>query len=163
MIAARNFCVFAALAVLFLLGCGSPHGQPSKNSEILAPNQILDFGALYSENCAACHGEQGVRGASISLGNPVYLAYAGEANIRTAIAKGVHGSLMPAFAQSSGGMLTDAQVDALAHGLITNWGKPDALAGAAVPAYHPAVTGSVADGEKVFASTKAEVGITVCA
>ena len=34
-------------------GCGAPHGQPSKDSEVLAPNEILEFGTLYAENCAA--------------------------------------------------------------------------------------------------------------
>jgi mono/diheme cytochrome c family protein len=128
-------------------------GKPGPDPEVPRPEHVLDFATLYHENCAACHGEHGARGASISLANPVYLAYAGEANIRTAIANGVHGSLMPAFAQSAGGMLTDEQVNVLAHGMVTEWGKPDALAGATAPAYHPAAAGNVADGQKVFTAS----------
>jgi len=100
-IAARNFCVFSALTVVFLLGCGSPHGQPSKDSEILAPSQILDFGTLYSENCAGCHGTEGKGGAAISLSNPVFLAIADDAALRSTASNGVPGTPMPAFARSA--------------------------------------------------------------
>ena len=51
------------------------------------------------------------------------------------IAQGVPGTSMPAFAPSAGGELTDAQVDALAQGLITTWGRPDAARDAALPPY----------------------------
>ena len=40
------------------------------------------FRTLYKANCAACHGENGRDGAAISLANPVYLAIAGEENLR---------------------------------------------------------------------------------
>jgi mono/diheme cytochrome c family protein len=140
-------------ACLTATGCDHFSGKPGPEPEVPRPESVLNFATLYHENCAACHGEHGVRGASISLANPVYLAYAGEANIRTAIANGVHGTLMPAFAQSAGGMLTDQQVDVLAHGMVTEWGKPDALAGTTAPAYHPAAAGNAADGQKVFTAS----------
>ena len=34
---------------------------------------------------------------------------------------------MPAFAQRSGGMLTDDQIDVIIRGIRTHWAKPDAL------------------------------------
>jgi hypothetical protein len=52
----RHVCATCALGVMLLYGCGTPHGQPLKGSETLAPNQILDFDTLYAENCAGCHG-----------------------------------------------------------------------------------------------------------
>jgi mono/diheme cytochrome c family protein len=140
-------------ACLAATGCDHFSGKPGPEPEVPRPENVLNFATLYHENCAACHGEHGASAASISLANPVYLAYAGEANIRTAIANGVHGTLMPAFAQSAGGMLTDQQVTVLAHGMVTEWGKPDALAGATAPAYHPAAAGNATDGQKVFTSS----------
>jgi mono/diheme cytochrome c family protein len=124
-------------ACLAATGCDHFSGKPGPEPEVPRPENVLNFATLYHENCAACHGEHGASAASISLANPVYLAYAGEANIRAAIAHGVHGTLMPAFA----------------HGMVTEWGKPDALAGATAPAYHPAAVGNAADGQKVFASS----------
>ena len=50
---------FLAVGAILLSACGKPHGQPDRNAEALAPNEVLDFAALYSENCAACHGERG--------------------------------------------------------------------------------------------------------
>ncbi|HWZ50393.1 MAG TPA: c-type cytochrome [Granulicella sp.] len=137
-------------ACLAATGCDHFPGKPGPEPEVPRPEHVLDFTTLYSENCASCHGEHGTQGPSIALANPVYLAVAGEANVRNAIAKGVPGSLMPAFAQSSGGMLTDQQVAVLAHGLVTTWGKPDALAAADAPSYHATTQASVPDGEKVF-------------
>jgi mono/diheme cytochrome c family protein len=151
--ASLSLMMLLGAACLAATGCDHFPGKPGSDPEVPRPENVLNFATLYHENCAACHGEHGVRGASLSLANPAYLAYAGEANIRTAIANGVHGTLMPAFAQSAGGMLTDQQVDALAHGMVTEWGKPDALAGATAPAYHPAAAGNAADGQKVFTSS----------
>ena len=110
----QYLCLFAALAAIFVAGCGAPHGQPRSGSEVLAPNEVLEFGPLFAENCAACHGAEGWGGAAIALANPVYLAVADDASIRKVIAKGVPGTAMPAFAQSAGGMLTDAQIDVIA-------------------------------------------------
>ena len=47
------------------------------------------------------------------MANPVYLAIASDDTIRRAIASGIRGSLMPAFAKSSGGTLTDEQIEIL--------------------------------------------------
>ena len=52
----RNLCVRGVLAAIVLSGCGVPHGQPNKGSEVLAPSEVLEFGTLYAENCAGCHG-----------------------------------------------------------------------------------------------------------
>ena len=58
----------------------------------------------------------GKGGAAISLSNPVFLAIADDAAIRSTASKGVPGTPMPAFAQSAGGMLTDQQIDAIVRG-----------------------------------------------
>ncbi len=119
----RHLCSFATLAAIFLTGCGAPHGQPRSDSEVLAPNEVLDFGLLFSQNCAGCHGAEGRGGAAISLANPVYLAIADDASIRKVIAQGVPGTAMPAFAQSAGGMLTDAQIDVLTKEIRSRWSQ----------------------------------------
>ncbi len=69
----RHLYVLVALAAILVSGCGTPHGQPTKDSEVLAPNEVLEFGTLYAENCAGCHGADGRGGAAIALANPVYL------------------------------------------------------------------------------------------
>ena len=66
----------------------------------MAPNQVLDFATLYAQNCAGCHGAQGRGGAAIALADPVYLAIVDETAMRKVIANGIHGTSMPAFAQS---------------------------------------------------------------
>ena len=76
----RHLAISCALSVA-LFGCATPHGQPQKGSQSLAPNEVLEFATLYAENCAGCHsaGERG--GAAIALSNPVYLAIADDAAI----------------------------------------------------------------------------------
>ena len=148
----RQLSASAALAAMLLSGCASPHGQPAKGSETLAPDQILEFGTLYAENCAGCHGPEGRGGAAIALADPVYLAIADEQTIRKAAANGIRGTSMPAFAQSAGGMLTDKQIDAIASGIRSRWSKPGILQASNPPAYAPKSAGDVTQGALVFKS-----------
>jgi len=117
---------------------------------VVRPEEVLDFATLYKQNCAACHGENGRDGAAISLSNPVYIALAGETQMREVIAKGVPGKLMPAFARSAGGMLTDGQVTVLAQGIAKQWGNPSVLAGQTPPPYLATVAGSAEHGLQAY-------------
>jgi mono/diheme cytochrome c family protein len=137
---------------MLLPGCGAPHGQPQKASEVLAPSEIFDFATLYSQNCAGCHGAEGRGGAAIALADPVYLAIADANSMRKVIANGVRSTSMPAFAQSSGGMLTDKQIDVITSEICARWGKPGILDGANPPSYLNLLKspGDVHQGEIVY-------------
>jgi cytochrome c oxidase cbb3-type subunit 3/ubiquinol-cytochrome c reductase cytochrome c subunit len=147
--AAPNILVLAA-AALALVGCNRIPGRPGPGPEVVRPNEVLDFPTLYKGNCAACHGENGRNGAAISLANPVYLAVAGEENLRQITANGVSGKMMPPFAKNAGGMLTDQQIDVLAHGMMEQWSKPDVLAGLNIPQYGSTLAGDGARGQQAF-------------
>jgi cytochrome c oxidase cbb3-type subunit III len=148
----RDLCVFTAVGATLLSGCGSPHGKPRKSAEVLAPNQVLEFGTLYSENCAGCHGENGRGNAAIGLANPVYLAIADEIQMRKVIANGVQGTAMPAFAASAGGMLTEKQVDVITSGIRSRWSRPGTLDGANPPSYAAKSAGDPQRGEAVYST-----------
>ncbi len=140
-----------AVMVVFLAstGCGSSPGRPSKDSEVLPPNRVMDFKFLYSQNCAGCHGVSGKGGAAIALANPVFLAIADDAVIRRVAANGVPGTSMPAFAQSAGGMLTDKQIDALVSG-IRSWANPEALIKVTPPPYSSQIPGDPQRGANAY-------------
>jgi mono/diheme cytochrome c family protein len=140
------FCALVLSAACMALGgCRAP-GRPGAGPEVVRPDQVADFPTLYKQNCAACHGENGKNGVAISLANPVYADLAGEARLRNVIANGVAGKLMPAFAKSAGGMLTETQVTALAKGIVEQWGTPDVLAGQNPPPYEATLTGNAERG-----------------
>jgi len=146
--------LFAAVA-LATTSCSpfsNAPGRPSPNAVVVAPSQITDFNLLYGKNCAACHGEDGRGGAAIGLGDPLYLAIANDDTIRRVTADGVPGTAMPAFAQSSGGMLTPAQIDAIVTGIRTKWGKPDIAASLNPPPYSAQAPGDAKRGATVFAA-----------
>ena len=143
-----HLCVLTAFAATLLSGCGSAPGVPRKGSEVLAPNQVLDFNSLYAENCAGCHGADGRGGAAIALANPVYLAIAGDAAIRKVIADGV--TAMPPFAESAGGMLTDKQIDVITSGIRSHWGQPGILDSASPPPYAAKSQGNVVEGQTAY-------------
>jgi len=148
--ALRHLCAFAALGATLLWGCGSPHGQPQKSSETLAPNEVLDFGNLYAENCAGCHGTQGRGNVAIALADPVYLAIVDDAAIRKVIANGARGTAMPAFAQSAGGMLTEKQIDVIASEIRSRWSRRGILDGANPPFYAAKASGDAQRGEAAY-------------
>ncbi|HEY6764955.1 MAG TPA: cytochrome c, partial [Candidatus Sulfotelmatobacter sp.] len=145
-----NSCLLTALCAMLVSGCGSPHGQPAKESETLAPNEVSEFGTLYGQNCAGCHGTEGRGGAAIALANPVYLAIADDASLRKVIAQGVPGSAMPAFAQSAGGMLTDVQIDVLTKEIRSRWSQRGILDATSAPPYTPKLTGDAQRGEAAY-------------
>jgi len=143
-------CASGALSTILLSGCTSPHGQPRKGSETVAPNDVLEFSTLYEENCAGCHGAQGRGGAAIALSDPVYLAIADDAVLRKVVANGVPGTSMPAFAQSAGGMLTDKQIDVITSGIRSRWSRQGILGQATVPAYTAKSAGDAQRGEAAY-------------
>ena len=145
-----NSCFCLGLGALLLSGCDLSHGRPGKDSETLAPDEILDFKTLYAENCAGCHGMEGHGGAAIALANPVYLAIADEAAMRKVIATGVRGTSMPAFAQSAGGMLTDKQIDVITTQIRARWSRPGILNGVGAPSYAAKSAGDAARGEVAY-------------
>src|SRR5262245_1691383 len=135
---------------MLLVGCGTPPGQPRASSIAVAPRDVVEFDALYADNCAACHGPDGRGGAAIALANPVYLAIVDDRSMRASIAAGVRGTSMPAFAQRAGGMLTEKQVDAIVGGIRSRWSRSAALAGANPPAYAATSAGDVHRGEAAY-------------
>jgi mono/diheme cytochrome c family protein len=140
---------FAVAVVLAFCGCDRMPGRPGAHEEVARPEQVLDFSILYKENCSGCHGVEGKGGASIALRDPVYLAIADDATIRGIASGGVAGTQMPPFAQSKGGMLTDAQIGALVTG-IRAWARADV--GNGIPPYSAQSPGDPQRGAGVYAT-----------
>jgi len=148
----RRAFLLAALA--FATSCSAfenPPGRPSQDSLVVPPSEIMDFDLLYGTNCAGCHGPDGRGGAAIGLGDPLYLAIADNATMSRVTAGGVPETAMPAFAQSSGGMLTAAQIDAIVHGMRARWGKPTNLLALNPPPYRAQTHGDPKRGAMVYA------------
>jgi mono/diheme cytochrome c family protein len=144
-----TFALLAGYLCLGGVGCMNAPGKPKLvDAATVRPDQVLDFPTLYKQNCAACHGADGRQGAAISLANPVYLSTAGVDNIERVTAKGLPGTLMPPFGKKAGGMLTDAQIAALARGMRQAWGT--SLGGVTVLPYASSNKGDTALGQVAF-------------
>ena len=74
---------------------------------------VLDFGILYRENCAGCHGSDGRLGPAPPLNDPLFRAIVPEEELTGIVTKGRKKTLMPAFAKENGGELTGAQIQVL--------------------------------------------------
>jgi mono/diheme cytochrome c family protein len=140
----------AATALIAFAGCTRVPGIPTAADDVSRPDKQLDFHVLYKQSCSGCHGDNGRGGAAIPLNNAPYLAFAGAANIRSATAKGMGVTMMPAFATSSGGMLTEAQVDALVQGMLREWSRPSDFSGIALPPYAAPAPGNPVDGQNAY-------------
>ena len=138
----------AVFSVPLVAGCGLRPGYPP--NPMLRPTVVTDFATLYNRNCAACHGQNGQNGPSIDLANPEYQALVDDATLRKWISGGMPGTEMPAFAQSAGGILTSAQVDALIAGMRRNWRQPNAFDGAAPPSYAQTEAGDPGRGRLTY-------------
>jgi cytochrome c oxidase cbb3-type subunit III len=140
----------ALILILALTACGS-RKYPPIEAAVIAPDQNLNFDSLYASNCAGCHGENGKGGAAIGLADPVFLAIATDETIRRVASDGVPGTPMPAWAQHSGGFLTDPQVQAIVQG-IRHWANPGALGGANPPPYSAESPGDAQRGASAYAT-----------
>jgi mono/diheme cytochrome c family protein len=80
----------------------------------------------------------------------VYLAIADSEAMRKVIASGVRGTAMPAFAQSSGGMLTEKQIDVISAGIRSRWSKPGILDAANPPSYAKKSVGDASRGDLAY-------------
>lgn len=141
----RNALLWTGTGFLALLSvaCGRPKPEP------LVPAEVTNFQELYSQNCAGCHGVDGLHGPAQALHNAVYLAVIPKDTLRQVIANGVPGSLMPGFSAKSGGDLTDEQLDIVTNGIET-WANPSAVEKAGLPSYSTAAKGDPAAGAKTF-------------
>jgi cytochrome c oxidase cbb3-type subunit 3 len=139
------FCLAATLAVT---SCDAP-GRRAVETAAIRPADIADFHLLFSQNCSGCHGANGQGALTVGIGRPVYLAIADDATIHETIEQGRPGTPMPAFAQKAGGMLTDAQIDILVHG-IRSRANPIAFANTKLPAYAASEPGDATRGAKIF-------------
>jgi mono/diheme cytochrome c family protein len=140
---------FLAFSAALLGGCGHAPGDPP--NPILRPTEVSDFAALYNQNCAACHGANGQNGPAVDLANPEYQALVDDTTLCKWISNGMPGTEMTAFAQSAGGMLTDAQVNALIAGMRRQWLQPNVFGGTAPPAYAQLQGGDPHRGETTYA------------
>jgi cytochrome c oxidase cbb3-type subunit III len=141
--------IATAIAVLAFNACGRLPGQPLPSARPVLPSQVSNFGQLYSENCAGCHGADGHFGGALPLNNPAYLAIVGDASMRDAIANGIVGTSMPAFAVSNGGMLTDDQINHIVSGIRSQWSTEARLA-EGMPPYRTSEVGDTAQGARLF-------------
>jgi mono/diheme cytochrome c family protein len=127
-------------------------GQPKEENRWIPPSEITDFTTLYTRNCLACHSNGSTSSAAIALDNPLYLSIVPEATLRDIVTNGVKGRLMPGFAKSAGGDLTDAQIDSLVKGILA---KKPANPPADLPTYASA-PGNAANGQALFAQSFAK-------
>ena len=144
-------CVLALSCALLASGCSKLPGKPAPGPEVPRPESVMSPTVLYAQNCAGCHGAEGLYGPSTPLASPVYQALVDDARIRQVVSEGLPGSMMPPFSQQFGGELTDAQIDALVHGIRAKWHKENALEGATPPPYADDEKGDAKAGEKVYA------------
>jgi cytochrome c oxidase cbb3-type subunit 3 len=147
----------ALFCALLTGGCGQAPGKPAPGPEVPRPEAILSSTVLYAQNCAACHGVEGLKGPSTPLASPLYQALVDDATLVRVIAQGRPGTMMPAFSRSFGGDLTDQQVNAIVHGIRDNWHHGDPLNGQSPPSYAAPSNsedgkGSAAAGQQVYAN-----------
>lgn len=104
-----------------------------------APTQAADGAKLYSQNCAACHGEQGSGGIGVPLSLASFQATISDDYVRKTIRLGRPGRVMPAFPQ-----LSDEEVQALVT-YVRGWNKS-----APVNYGAQAVAGDAVRGKRLF-------------
>ena len=134
-------------ALLPLTGGCMPRVLPPP--EVPKPGSSAEFGKLFAENCAGCHGREGKDGPAPPLNDPLFLAQIPDVEVTKVLTNGRPPTPMPAVLHPKGA-LTEAQVKALVAGLKSTWGKA-ATAPADAPTYLAKSAGDAERGKAVYA------------
>ena len=162
---------------LLLAGCeNSLPGKPDPKDRPVPAVRVTAFEAIFSRNCAGCHGSDGKMGAAPPLNDPLFRAIVPVTELQMVLSRGRPGTSMPPFAHSSGGPLTAAQVQVLVNeikgvpykvepiagqphgvkvtadpdGTAPKWGIPPAAATTVPPFLLPETPGDKERGAKLF-------------
>jgi mono/diheme cytochrome c family protein len=105
------------LAALLIL-CISITGLPAHAQEGIDTETVQLGANLYEQNCAVCHGSNGEGriGARLAKDWP---SIRPNERVKSTIANGVAGSVMPAWSQENGGPLSDAEIEAITAYILT--------------------------------------------
>jgi cytochrome c oxidase cbb3-type subunit 3 len=138
--------------LLFSTSCLSSNYGKEPVAEEVQPQDISDFHTLFDQNCVGCHGVDGKNGASQRLNYALYQALVPKEELKKVITYGRAGTVMPPFAMSQGGRLTDKQVEILVNGMKEKWAKPVDFHGTTPPGYYQPADANIdlADGKKIF-------------
>ncbi len=104
-------CLLVSLSLL-AVGCDLP-GRPNPDDRPVPEELVLDFGKLFTKNCAGCHGAEGELGPAPPLNDALFRSIVPEKELEKVITHGRLGTPMPAFAKANGGTLTAAQIQVL--------------------------------------------------
>jgi mono/diheme cytochrome c family protein len=140
------------VGALAAAGCDLP-GTPKPGDPAVRPEQVLDFGKLYAQNCSGCHGADGRLGPAPPLNDPLFLAIVPDPELLRTVAGGRAGTPMPPFDRARGGPLTSDQVRALADGIKRRWRPAEVSPGSAPVYLAPSLSAdepAVARGRAVF-------------
>ncbi len=105
-----------------------PTPDPARYAPILPADVAAVAGnaeqgaGVYAIYCASCHGAEGEGELGPALARPWY-GLRPDLTIRSAIRRGVPGAFMPAWSDTTGGPLTDQQIDDLVV-LVQSWATP---------------------------------------
>ena len=115
---AEDYTRYVIVGLLLTLAIGVAFqayllGEPARIARVEAADRQLAVetgGAIYQEDCAACHGEQGQGQVGPALNSKELLQTTADEVLSGLIRTGVPGTVMPAWGQAFGGPLTDEQV-----------------------------------------------------
>lgn len=150
MMRSKIVSIASGLILAACLGCGRHPGVKGSESVVLRPEDEVRFEVLYKQNCAGCHGANGMNGAAMDLANPEYQSLVDDASLSRWISKGMPQTQMPTFAISAGGILTDKQIEVLVQGMRQHWAENVAPAQVLRPSYAESQIGDVTRGRALF-------------
>ncbi|HEX3997389.1 MAG TPA: c-type cytochrome [Pirellulales bacterium] len=105
-------CLIGTAIWVVTAGANLP-GKPKPADRPVMPESVLDFTALFSTHCAACHGANGTLGPAPPLNDPLFRAIVPQETLQEVISAGRSETPMPGFDNLHGGRLTAAQIQVL--------------------------------------------------